>query len=143
VDVDVRSLRRDPPGASLSLYLFTPNTTKFGLLHNACGVLGLPLLCDGIGAQPLSRKCISRAGGTRGGGQCHARFRHTNDEKDSSAELGDRNLMCAKTSNPSSKRFLLTDSVVNSLGFSKFRGFGFAERFKYADYAYAKRRGIN
>jgi hypothetical protein len=51
--------------------------------------------------------------------------------------------MCAKTSNPSSKRFLLTDSVVNSLGFSKFRGFGFAERFKYGDYAYAKRRGIN
>jgi hypothetical protein len=48
-------------------------------------------------------------------------------------EMG--NLMCAKNSSPSSKRFLLTDPVVNSLGFSKFRGFGFAECFNYADYA--------
>lgn len=97
----------------------------------------------GSAHSPLAENVFRARGGTREGGQCHARFRHNNDEKDSSAELGDGNLMCAKTSNLSSKRFVLTDSVVNSLGFSKFRGFGFAERFKYADYAYAKSRGIN
>jgi len=120
---------RQRPVASLSLYLFTQPSLVCFTMHVA--FLVSRSCATGSAHSPLAENVFRARGGT-GEGQCHARFRHNSDEKDSSAELGDGNLMCAKTSNPSSKRFLLTDSVVNSLGFSKFREFSFAERFKYA-----------